>query len=123
MGSQHTLKVSFHYTSKSSSDPNPKVTKRVENLKNYVRSQFSDAAVSFDFWGSGQMLISARAIRKNEIVIKIADHFSTNDGSVVCLVRLDDFKSLLTDDHGKLRTSILEPNVRDYRGKGVRMKS
>lgn len=118
MGSQHTLKVSFHYTSKSSNGPGPKVEKRVDNLINYVKSQLSDALVSFDFWGCGRMLTSARAIPKNEIVIKIADHFSTNDGSVVCLVRLDDFKSLLTDDHGKLRTSILEPNVRDYQGKG-----
>jgi AIPR protein len=118
MGSPHTLKVSFHYTTKSINDPNPKVRARVENLKKYVRTQLSAAAVSFDFWDCARMLTSARAIPRQDVVIEIMDHFSTHDGSVVCLVKLDNFAAFLTDDRGNLKTSILEPNVRDYQGKG-----
>ncbi len=118
MGSQHILKVSFHYTSKSPTEPNHKVRTRVENLRRYVKSQLSDAEVSFDFWGCGRMLSAARAIPKHDLVIEIRNHFSTNDGSVVCLVNLADFASFLKDEHGNLRTPILEPNVRDYQGKG-----
>lgn len=118
MGSQHVLRISFHYTSKSPDEPNPKVGNRVKNLKQYVKSQLSDAEVSFDFWGCSRMLTAARAIPKQDIVIEIANHFSTDDGSVVCLVNLASFASLLMDEHGNLRTPILEPNVRDYQGKG-----
>jgi hypothetical protein len=118
MASQHRLKVSFHYTSKSVNESNPKVHKRVENLTSYVKSQLTDAKVSFDFWGCARLLSTAREIPKHEAVIDINDYFSTGNGSVVCLVTLNSFASLLRDEHGNLRTSILEPNVRDYQGKG-----
>lgn len=39
------------------------------------------------------------------------------DGSIICLARLDRFAEFLTDDSGALREYILEPNVRDYQGR------
>ena len=40
------------------------------------------------------------------------------DGSVICLAKLNDFSAFLTDESGKLREYILEPNGRDYAGRG-----
>jgi hypothetical protein len=43
--------------------------------------------------------------------------FTTEDSAVVCLVKLKNYANFLTDEHGTLRKSLLEPNVRDYQGK------
>jgi AIPR protein len=117
MGSPHSLKISFHYTTKSIDQPNHKIDTRVENLKVYIKSQLSAAEVIFEFWDCAKMLASARAIPKQEAVIEITNNFSTDDGSVVCLLSLNNFAAFLTSERGELKTSILEPNVRDYQSK------
>lgn len=117
LGSQHTLNVSFHYTTRSIYQPDPKVVARTEALKAFVRTKLSSAIVTFTFWGCADLLRSARAILSEQIPVEITKHFATSDHSVVCLVNLANFAKLITDDHGSLRTQILEPNVRDYQGK------
>ena len=47
----------------------------------------------------------------------ISKYFTTGEKSVVCLVKLKSYAHFLTDDHGLIRKSVLEPNVRDYQGK------
>ena len=118
LASQHSLKISFHYTTKSDYPPDPKIVARVEALKTYVKTQISGAIVEFNYWGCAKLLASARAIPRQDAVIEATTQFSTNDGSVVCLVKLNSFAAFLTDEDGNLKTSILEPNVRDYQGAG-----
>lgn len=114
----HTMKVSFHYATRAEKEPNPndKVVARVENLKLLVTSKLSQAQVEFTFWGCSRLLQSARALPQTDEVIVIKKSLGADDGSVICLVGLKEFANFLSDRNGKLRTSMLEPNVRDYQG-------
>lgn len=118
LASPHSFNVSFHYTTKSDYPPHPKVVARVEALKTHVKSKISNAVVDFTFWDCAKLLAAVRTIPRQDAVIEANTQFSTNDGSVVCLVNLNNFASFLTEDDGNLKTSILEPNVRDYQGAG-----
>jgi hypothetical protein len=126
LASPHTMTVSFAYASKSDETPNPKVSKRVEQLEQFVRGQLSDATVEFDFWGCQRLLASARRSPKTTETLDISKQFTADDGSAVCLVKLGSLAALLRDEHGGIRRSMLEPNVRDYQGvknnvnKGIR---
>src|SRR6266508_3182250 len=117
LGSPHTLSIIFCYVSKSVSEPNPKVAKRVENLRTFVKTQLSAAQVQFDFWGCSRLLNVARTPPNRQMAIYISKHFTKDDGAVVCLVKLKSYAQFLTDEHGDLRKAVLEPNVRDYQGK------
>lgn len=117
LGSRHTFTVSFRYGTKSDAAPNAKVQKRIENLTAFVKTQVSAAEVEFECWGCVKLLAAARTPTKRTLSIEISRHFTTDEGAVVCLVRLKSFAAFLTDDHGDIRRSILEPNVRDYQGK------
>jgi hypothetical protein len=117
LGSQHTFFCTFCYATKSDQLPNVKVAKRVENLKEFVSSRVSAAKVEFHFYGCADLLAMAREAPTTTLPIQISKHFSTDDGSVVCLVTLKSFAEFLTDDRGDIRRSVLEPNVRDYQGR------
>ncbi len=117
LGFAHTLKISFHYTCKSVTAPNNKVEKRIENLKAFVKSRLSAASVMVKTWGSADLLATARRIPNQKEIIPITTHMATSDGSVVCLVRLNDFAAFLKDSNGNMKTRMLEPNVRDYQGR------
>jgi hypothetical protein len=74
--------------------------------------------VEFEFWGCAQFVSSIRSYPRLDAIIEFSKHFSTDDGSVVCLTNLNNFAAFLTDENGELKTHILEPNVRDYQGIG-----
>ncbi|HYX31240.1 MAG TPA: AIPR family protein [Pyrinomonadaceae bacterium] len=117
LGSPHTFYIYFCYATKSDQPPNDKVAKRVENLKSFVVSRISAANVDFRYYGAANLLGLARQSPVTTLPIEISKHFSTNDGSVVCLVKLKNFAQFLTDERGEIRRTVLEPNVRDYQGK------
>ncbi len=117
LGSQHTLYITFCYASKSDQQPNDKVLKRAQNLKEFVQSRISAAKTEFYYYGCNDLLKLARQSPATNVPIEISKHFSTDDGSVVCLVGLKNFAQFLTDDKGDIRRSVLEPNVRDYQGR------
>jgi hypothetical protein len=116
LASPHTMTVTFAYATKSDQDPNPKVNVRVGALKQYVQQQLSDAKVGFEFWGAQRLLAVARRTPKTTETLDISKQFTADDGSAVCLVKLGSLATLLRDEHGDVRRSMLEPNVRDYQG-------
>jgi AIPR protein len=116
LASPHTMTVRFAYATKSDQDPNAKVMIRVDLLKKYVQQQLSDAKVEFDFWGAKRLLNVARRTPKTTETLDISKQFTADDGSAVCLVKLGSLATLLRDEHGDIRRSMLEPNVRDYQG-------
>lgn len=118
LASPHTMTVTFAYATKSDQGPNPKVEMRVGSLKQYVQQQLSDAKVNFEFWGAQRLLAVARRTPKTTETLDISKQFTADDGSAVCLVKLGSLAALLRDDHGDVRRSMLEPNVRDYQGAG-----
>jgi hypothetical protein len=117
IGKPHTFLVKFWYAGKSDQNPHPKVVKRVEDLKSRVVDLVSTAKPEFEFWGARQLTSAFRNPPSRSVVLEYTQHFMCSDGSVVCLARLDKFAKFLTDDNGKLREYMLEPNVRDYAGK------
>jgi AIPR protein len=116
LGSPHEFYIWFCYATKSDQPANDKVNKRVENLKAFVLSRISAAKVEFRFYGCRELLRVARESASTTLPIQISKHFSTDDGSVVCLVSLKSFAQFLTDERGEIRRGVLEPNVRDYQG-------
>jgi hypothetical protein len=116
LASQHSMIVRFAYASKSDQDPNPKVIKRQESLKQYIKQQLSDAAFEFEFWACQRLLAAARRAPRVTETVEISKQFTAEDGSAVCLVKLGSLAALLRDEHGDIRRSMLEPNVRDYQG-------
>jgi hypothetical protein len=120
MGNPHTLAVTFHYACKAAVEPSPKdkVSLRAQSLVSYVKGVLSSAQVSFIPWTAKRLLESARRVPESDVVVPVAESFSTDDGSTVCLVKLGDYaQKLLTNATGGLQTRFLEPNVRDYNGK------
>jgi hypothetical protein len=116
LGSPHTMRVIYVYATKSDQPANPKVEMRVLSLNQYVRQQLSDAKFSFEFWGAQRLLAAARRAPKTTETLDISKQFTADDGSAVCLVKLGSLAKLLRDEHGDIRRSMLEPNVRDYQG-------
>lgn len=116
LASSHTMQVSFHYATKSDQTPHPKVGVRVASLQNYVKDQLSNADVRVEFWGAQRLVAVARRTANTTETLDISKQFTADDGSAVCLVKLGSLAKLLRDDHGDLRRSMLEPNVRDYQG-------
>lgn len=114
--SQHTMEVTFAYVSKSDQDPNQKVLYRANALKEYVRGQLSYAIIRCDFWDCRKLLASARRSPNTKEALEISKQFTTEDKSAVCLVKLGSLAALLRNEHGEIRRSMLEPNVRDYQG-------
>jgi hypothetical protein len=111
LGSSQTLTISFHYACKSITEPNPKVDRRIDNLKAFVKSRLSAATVTVRLWGAVALLESARSIPTQKEVLPINGVMATSDGSVVCLIGLNDFAAFLTDAHGHLKTRMLEPDL------------
>lgn len=118
MGQAHSIAVTIHYVTKAEHNPLPheKVSQRVDNLKSFINTRLSQAKVELQYWGCARLLSAAREIPKLERVLEITNHFSLKDTSVVCLATLTSFARFLTDEHGRLRSEMLEPNVRDYQG-------
>jgi hypothetical protein len=117
LGSNHTLSVRMYYISKSTTEPHNKALVRSEAIKALVKKRLSAAAVSFEFWDASRLLQAVRTQVKKNLTMDYSKCFTTEDGAVVCLVKLKSYADFLTDDHGTLRKSLLEPNVRDYQGK------
>jgi hypothetical protein len=117
LSSPHIFNINFFYVTKSQGQPNPKVQARVDNLRALVTGTFSAAVFSFEFWGCVEFLAQVRTVRKTQMALDVLKYFTTEEKSVVCLVKLSNYAAFLSDEHGQLRKSILEPNVRDYQGK------
>jgi len=121
IGRPHTLTVLFHYACMDSEIPGEKdkVTARARNLVAYVKSVLTLAKVEFVPWSAATLLSSARSLPSTTTVVPFEKLFSTSDQSTVCLVKLTEFASrILSTEDGHLQTRFLEPNVRDYQGRG-----
>ncbi len=117
LGKPHALRMVFCYATKSDKPPNQKVSQRAEAIRATVIESFSAANVTFLFFGCQQLLNYARSVPRKEFVLDIFKHFAAPDQSVVCLVKLTEYAKFLTNESGEIRKDLLEPNVRDYRGK------
>jgi hypothetical protein len=117
LSSNHTFDVRMFYISKSQHDPHAKAVTRSNSLKALVRKHFSAATVTYEFWDASRLLQAVRTVTKKNLTMDYSRFLTADDGAVVCLVKLRSYADFLTDEHGTLRKSLLEPNVRDYQGR------
>ena len=119
LGQSLIFQFTFVYTTRSVTPPNLKVEERIKNLHSAVTGLFSSAEIDFQLWGATKLTEAIRTQPNTILLLDIVKDFRADDGSFVCLARIDKFAKFLTDDKtGEMRHYILEPNVRDYQGKG-----
>lgn len=116
LGQPHEFTINFSYATKSDHGPNLKVKERVKNLEDAVKKHTSSAKVEVDFWGAAKLTNAFRSPPNRTLLLDFNKSFMADDGSVVCLARLDRFAGFLTDESGAIRQYLLDPNVRDYQG-------
>ena len=114
---QHSFNITFWVVSKSDQAPHKSVLKRRDDLIFLTKNHVTSASVHFNFWGAREILCAFRNPPNRTVALDIVEHLMREDGSIICLARLDRFAEFLTDDSGALREYILEPNVRDYQGR------
>jgi len=111
------LKVRYLYVSKGV-DVHPNVTQQIEDLKSDVSSILTEADVTFETIGAGELLEIYRKKENQVFQLKLSENPLSSQGKVfISLVGLKDFFDFITDENGKIKRHIFEANVRDYQGK------
>lgn len=100
------------------SEVHPNVARKADILGSKIKSFFSNAEYTFDFFGSSQLLELARRQppTAHELVLAETPISSFGEVGYICLVRLRDYDKFLRDATGLLRRNLFESNVRDYQG-------
>jgi hypothetical protein len=112
-----TLRFSYFYATKGD-EPHQNVLRKVKKLEETIKQLFSSAQFSCEFIGARELLELARRAPKTTYSLSLAESPISSTGAVgyICLVRISDYFSFITDEKGKLRRHIFEANVRDYQG-------
>ena len=111
------VSVTAYYVTGAESEPNAKVTAKVDALTKYVQSKISNAQVDVKVWDCKALLAAVRRTPQQTFRVPTVEMFATNDErAVVCLVLVTDLAAFLGDDTGSQRRSLLESNVRAYQG-------
>ena len=97
--------------------PHSNVVKKGDELKPIVSALFSRAETSFAFVGASQLVELARREPIECLPMTFTESVCA-DGPVayICLVKLWDLFTFLSDEHTRLRDTLFEANVRDYQG-------
>lgn len=92
---------------------------KVKKLEEILKRHFPSADFSFDSLGASELLVLARRAPQSTYNLVLAENPISSEGQVgfVCLVRIRDYYSFITDQSGNLRRQIFEANVRDYQGR------
>ena len=111
------LRLSVYYVTGRATTPHTDVIERADRLTAHVKNNVSDAIVEIEMWNCGNLLDTVRRAPKETFKIRTVKMFATDDeAAVVCLVRVLDIASLLRDERGGQRLSLLEANVRAHQG-------
>ena len=114
------FRVRYYYASKGEA-PDANVKKKVEKLRAVVHRHFPSSEFSFTFLGASELLTLARRAPQTTYTLPLAENPISSAGQVgfVCLVRLRDYFTFISDSSGALRRNMFEANVRDYQGRTV----
>lgn len=115
-----SFRIRYYYASKGES-PDSNVKKKVDKLEAVVHRHFPSSEFIFTFLGASELLTLARRSPQTTYTLPLAENPISSAGQVgfVCLVRLRDYFSFISDGTGGLRRNIFEANVRDYQGRTV----
>ncbi len=111
------LSFEYAYATKGT-DVDAKVERKVAALEQVIKGFFNPVAFSFRFLTASDLLASARRRPATTASLRLAENpISTGREGFVCLVRLSDYFTFITDEDGHLRSHLFEGNVRDYQGR------
>jgi len=110
------LTISYFYITKAII-LDPKVERKVQDLKEMVENQFSPVTFEFKFLGATELLSSARKSPTSAYHLRLVENpISTGQQGFVCLVSINDYFNFICEEDGRLNNYIFEGNVRDYQG-------
>ena len=120
---QPQLKINYFYSAKGIEIHN-NVSRKVQQLKDTILYYFDSSDFDFIFVTADKLLELARTRKKETFSLKISETpIGTDDGGYICLVRLDEYFKLITDDDKQIQKYMFDANVRDYQGSTVVNKS
>lgn len=93
----------------------PNIRKASERINAICDSAFENSKVSFNFWGTSELVKQIRKKRNEPIEIRIQRSFQLGCNYVV-LVHLNDYFNAVTDDEHKLKRYLFDENVRSFLG-------
>ena len=110
------LRFHYFYASKGA-DVDPKVERKVENLRSAINNHFDKAEVNFEFLTAGKLIgLSRKEVIKSKGLAVSDNPISTKDGGYIALVPIKNYYEFLSDDRGELIKSFFDANIRDYQG-------
>jgi len=93
------------------------LTSRADQIRESLRSLFSDVQESVHFDGASELLELARREKVYSLRLKFIESYISREGqNYVVLVALPDYFTFMSDETGELRRYLFESNVRDYLG-------
>ena len=111
------LQFNYVYATKAT-QLHPNVSRKTDALKTLIESKFQPVEFRFDFYDASTLLLQARRNPSRTSTLRLTENpISTGEEGFVCLVSLQEYKTFITSEDGKLRTYLFEGNVRDYQGK------
>ena len=115
-----SLTIQLHYCCRGDTDTlADNLTSRTEQLRELVRSLFSDVNVSVELKGASELLDLARRQPTYSLRLRFIESYISREGkNYVVLVTLPDYFHFVSDEALQLRRYLFESNVRDYIGKG-----
>ena len=112
-------KLSFNFVYASRGDTQmigENIYSRAEQIKDKMRSLFSNCVPNYLFFGSTEILLLYRKKPKYELNLYHNGIISYKEECHIVLCNLKDFFTFITDDDGKLKKYLFDSNVRDYMG-------
>ncbi len=111
------VKFSFFYVSKGNSNQiHLNVQRKIPTLEKTIKSYFSNIEFKFEFIGAEDLLILSRKRKIKSLKLKISGNTILDGDSIICLVKLKDYKKFITDENNHRIQSIFDVNVREYEG-------
>lgn len=112
-----SLSFNFYYASRGDvMMVGNNICSRAEQIKDKMRSLFSDCISNYEFFGSTQILLAYRKKPKYELNLYHNGIISYKDECHIVLCNLKSFFSFITDEDGRLKKYLFDSNVRDYMG-------
>lgn len=112
-----SVSVHYNYAAKGTTI-HPNVKRKVSALEETLQQFISPVAFDFSFLTASDLLTSSRQAPSETGSLRLVESpIVTSQGGFVCLVKLADYLTFITDEGGNIRSHIFEGNVRDYQGK------
>jgi AIPR protein len=105
----------FHYVSRGDSTiVGSSVLARATQLRELIRTLFSQSDVDFEFVGAGELIALFRRTKQFSLELPFVEHVSAGAGSYMVLARLREYWRFVSDENGNLRRYLFDSNVRDF---------